>query len=59
MIKKRIIFYLFLVFFINSKALSKENIYIAYEINGEIITNVDIKNEKNYLNYKPTAKKLK
>ena len=48
MIKKRIIFYLFLVFFINSKALSKENIYIAYEINGEIITNVDIKNEKNY-----------
>lgn len=49
MIKKRIIFYLFLVFFINSKALSKENIYIAYEINGEIITNVDIKNEKNYL----------
>ena len=43
------IFYLLLVFFLNFNALSKENVYIVYEIGGEIITNVDIKNEKNYL----------
>ena len=43
------IFYLLLVFFVNFNALSKENVYIVYEIGGEIITNVDIKNEKNYL----------
>ena len=43
------IFYLLLVFFVNFNALSKENVHIVYEIGGEIITNVDIKNEKNYL----------
>ena len=43
------IFYLLLVFFVNFNALSKENVHIVYEIGGEIVTNVDIKNEKNYL----------
>ena len=43
------IFYLLLVFFVNFNALSKENVHIVYELGGEIITNVDIKNEKNYL----------
>ena len=49
MIKKKIIFYLFLVIFLNFNAMSKESIYIVYEIDGEIITNVDIEIEKNYL----------
>jgi len=49
MIINRSIFYLLLVFCVNFNALSKENVHIVYEIEGEIITNVDIKNEKNYL----------
>ena len=49
MIINKNIFYLLLVFFVNFNALSKENVHIVYEIGGEIITNVDIKNEKNYL----------
>lgn len=49
MIKKKIIFYLFLVIFLNFNAMSKESVYIVYEIDGEIITNVDIEIEKNYL----------
>jgi len=49
MIINKSIFYLLLVFCLNFNALSKENVHIVYEIEGEIITNVDIKNEKNYL----------
>ena len=49
MIINKSIFYLLLVFCVNFNALSKENVHIVYEIEGEIITNVDIKNEKNYL----------
>ena len=49
MIINKSIFYLLLVFFVNFSALSKENVHIVYEIEGEIVTNVDIKNEKNYL----------
>ena len=49
MIINKSIFYLLLVFCLNFNALSKENVHIVYEIGGEIITNVDIKNEKNYL----------
>jgi peptidyl-prolyl cis-trans isomerase SurA len=49
MIKKKIIFYLFLVIFLNFNAMSKESVFIVYEIDGEIITNVDIEIEKNYL----------
>ena len=49
MIINKSILYLLLVFFVNFSALSKENVHIVYEIEGEIVTNVDIKNEKNYL----------
>ena len=49
MIINKSIFYLLLIFFVNFNALSKENVHIVYEIEGEIITNVDIKNERNYL----------
>ena len=49
MIINKSIFYLLLIFLVNFNALSKENVHIVYEIGGEIITNVDIKNEKNYL----------
>ena len=45
MIINKSIFYLLLIFFVNFNALSKENVHIVYEIGGEIITNVDIKNE--------------
>ena len=36
-----------LVFF--SKLYSQENVYIELKIEDEIITNIDINNEKNYL----------
>ena len=40
-----VIFFLFL----NLKALSKEDVFISYKINDEIITNIDIKKEAQYL----------
>ena len=42
-----------LVFFsllvLNLKVLSKEDVFISYKINDEIITNIDIKKEAQYL----------
>ena len=34
---------------LNFKAIASENAYIVYKIDGKIITNIDIENEKNYL----------
>ena len=31
------------------KVMSSENVFITYRVNQEIITNLDIKKEKNYL----------
>ena len=49
MIKKKIILFFLLIICLNFKVLSKENIYIVYKIDGEIITNIDITNEQKYL----------
>ena len=38
-----------MLFFLNIEANSENNVYIEYKINEEIITNLDIENEANYL----------
>jgi peptidyl-prolyl cis-trans isomerase SurA len=47
--KIKIILILVLLLIINTKSYSKENVFIIYDINGELITNIDIKKESNYL----------
>ena len=47
---KKIFFYIFLsIVILNNQLHSEEKIYIAYKINNEIITNIDIQNESKYL----------
>ena len=48
---KKIILVLFTLLFINPnlKIIASENVFIAYKVNEEIITNVDIENEARYL----------
>ena len=48
---KKIILALFTLLFINPnlKIIASENVFIAYKVNEEIITNVDIENEARYL----------
>jgi len=46
---KKIIFILILSTFINTVSFSKENAFIIYNINNELITNIDLKKEANYL----------
>tara|TARA_B100000787_G_scaffold166461_1_gene151739 strand:- start:1594 stop:2526 length:933 start_codon:yes stop_codon:yes gene_type:complete len=48
MIQKKIIFIIFFIF-VNFKSFSSENIFIIYNIDNEIITNVDVKKESRYL----------
>ncbi len=38
-----------LLFFLNTKVVAIEEVFIKYKINNEIITNIDIKNEAKYL----------
>ena len=47
--KIKIILILVLLLIINTKSYSKKNVFIIYDINGELITNIDIKKESNYL----------
>ena len=48
--KKITILLLFLLLFsLNLKSYSKENVFITHKINAEIITNIDIENEAKYL----------
>ena len=49
MINKKRILVIILIIFINLKVVALESAYIVYKIDGDIITNVDIKNEKKYL----------
>ena len=49
MISKNILLLIILTILINLKVLAIENIYIAYKIDDEIITNIDIKKESRYL----------
>ena len=48
-LKKKIIFIVFLLILINFESNSKNNIFIAYKVENEIITNIDIENESKYL----------
>jgi peptidyl-prolyl cis-trans isomerase SurA len=47
--KIKIIFILILLIIINSKSYSKENLFIVYTVNDELITSIDLKKESNYL----------
>ena len=49
MINQKTIFFIVIAFFINLKTLAIESVYIVYKIGDEIITNIDIKNESQYL----------
>ena len=49
--------FIFFVFFVTTKSFSE--IIIKYKIDGEIITNIDILNEKNYLTFlRPDLKNI-
>ena len=47
--KIKIVSILILLIFINSKSYSKENLFIVYTVNDELITSIDVKNEYIYL----------
>ena len=49
MINKKRILVIILIIFMNLKVVALESAYIIYKIDGDIITNIDIKNEKKYL----------
>jgi peptidyl-prolyl cis-trans isomerase SurA len=49
MINKKRILFIILIIFINLKVVALESAYIVYKIGGDIITNIDIENEKKYL----------
>ena len=56
----RIIVIFFLIFSYTTKTFSNDNIKIKIKINNEIVTNFDLKKEKNYLiALNPNLKKLK
>ena len=48
MIKKISSIIIFFLAFISS-SFSENNVYIKYKVDNEIVTNIDIKNEENYL----------
>ena len=55
--KYKLIFFFILVFFYTNQSFSE--LLIKYKVNGEIITNIDIQNEKSYLLFlRPNLKKL-
>ena len=49
MIIKKFIFSFIILILFNFNTFSKENIYIVYKINNEIITNIDVDKESKYL----------
>ena len=49
MIKTRYILSLIILLILNFESVSKENTYIVYKVNNEIITNTDIEKEYRYL----------
>ena len=48
MITKKIIFF-FIIFFAQIYLINSSEIKIVSKVNNEILTNIDIQNEKNYL----------
>ena len=56
---RKIIIFLYLILFVLIFNISSAEIKIKYEIDNQIITNIDIENEKNYLLFlRPELKKL-
>ena len=49
MIKQKILFLITLLLLINLKVSALETVYIAFKIDDEIITNIDIKKEADFL----------
>ena len=47
--KKILIYFVFLIILFNSKLHSKGEVFMAYKVNNEIITNIDVENESKYL----------
>ena len=47
--KKKLSFLVILLVLINLKSFSKEGVYIVYNVNNQIITNIDIEKESRYL----------
>ena len=47
--KIKIISILIILIIINTKSYSKENLFIVYTVNDELITSIDLKKESNYL----------
>ena len=47
--KKKLSFFIILLVLINLKSFSKEGVYIVYNVNNQIITNIDIEKESRYL----------
>ncbi len=47
--KKKLSFFVILLVLINLKSFSNEGVYIVYNVNNQIITNIDIKKESKYL----------
>ena len=57
--KKKIFIFVSIIFFIFIKSVFASNIEIKVKIQDDIITNIDIKNEKNYLLFlNPKLKEL-
>tara|TARA_B110000037_G_scaffold189657_1_gene222013 strand:+ start:539 stop:820 length:282 start_codon:yes stop_codon:yes gene_type:complete len=47
--KIKVISILILLIFVNLKSYSKENLFIVYTVNDELITSIDVKKESIYL----------
>ena len=47
--KIKVISILILLIFVNLKSYSKENLFIVYTVNDELITSMDVKKESIYL----------
>jgi len=47
--KKKVISALILLIIICTKSYSKENVFIIYDVNNKLITNIDVKKESTYL----------
>ena len=46
---KKLIYFIFFLIFLSTKSYSEKEVFISYKIGSEIITNIDIENEANYL----------
>ena len=46
---KKIIYSIFVLIFLCTKSYSEKQAFITHKVGNEIITNVDIENEANYL----------